>query len=251
ARALLWSFGASVQDKNGNVVFDSPETLAAVQYMKKLFSKAMTPEVFAWNPASNNQTYIAGTASYIQNSISFFRSAQDIGSPVTAKTGFTPGLKGPGGEVHMPAHVWFIYVLPNYVKDADKIQAAKNFMLDLENNYSSASYYSKFYNFPAFPTQAPQLFADDGWLSNDPWGSKPADKLEILKTAPEWTVWLGYPGYANPAIGEIYQTHILSTMMANASRGQATPEEAVANAAKQIKAIFKKWRDRGFVGSGD
>src|SRR5699024_4726412 len=47
----------------------------------------------------------------------------------------------------------------------------------LENNYSSASYYSKFYNFPAFPSQAPQLFADDGWLSNDPWGSKPADKL--------------------------------------------------------------------------
>src|SRR5699024_1640855 len=32
ARALLWSFGASVQDKNGNVVFDSPETLAAVKY---------------------------------------------------------------------------------------------------------------------------------------------------------------------------------------------------------------------------
>jgi len=64
-------------------------------------------------------------------------------------------------------------------------------------------------------------------------------------------VWLRYPGYANPAIGEIYQTHILPSMMANAARGQATPEEAVANAAKQIEAIFKKWRDRGFVGSGD
>lgn len=251
ARALLWSFGASVQDKNGNVVFDSPETLAAVTYMTKLFENAMTPEVFAWNPASNNQTYIAGTASYIQNSISFFRSAQDIGSPVTTKTGFRPGLKGPGGEVHMPAHVWFIYVMPKYVKDADKIQAAKNFMLDLENNYSSASYYSKFYNFPAFKTQSPQLFADGGWLSNDPWGSEPADKLEILKTAPQWTVWLGYPGYANPAIGEVYQTHVLSTMMANAARGKVTPEQAVANAAEQIQAIFKKWRDRGFVLSGE
>src|SRR5699024_4977759 len=147
-RALIWSFGGSIQDESGNVVFDSPETLAAVKYMKKLFESAMTPEVFAWNPASNNQTYIAGTASYIQNSISFFRSAQEIGSPVAAKTGFRPGLKGPGGEVHMPAHVWFIYVMPDYVTDEDKITAAKNFMLDLENNYSSASYYSKFYNFP-------------------------------------------------------------------------------------------------------
>src|SRR5699024_3343353 len=149
------------------------------------------------------------------------------------------------------AHVWFIYVLPEYVKDKDKIQAAKNFMLDLENNYSNASYYSKFYDFPAFSTQAPQLFADGGWLDDDPWGSKPADKLAILKTAEDWTVWLGYPGYANPAIGEIYQTHILSTMLANATRGSATPQEAVDNAAADMRKIFKKWRDRGDVGGGD
>lgn len=249
-RALIWSFGGSVQDENGNVVFDSPETLAAVEYQKKLFENAMTPEVFAWNPASNNQTYIASTASYIQNSISFFRSAQEIGSPVTENTGFRPGLKGPGGEARMPSHVWFIYVMPDYVTDEDKIAAAKKFALDLENNYSNASYYAKFYNFPAFRSQVPQLFKEGGWLDNDPWGSEPADKLAILKTAPKWTVWLGYPGYANPAVGEVYQTHVLSTMMANVARGVESPEEAVDSATAQIRKIFKKWRERGFVGGG-
>ncbi|HLQ85200.1 MAG TPA: extracellular solute-binding protein [Salinisphaeraceae bacterium] len=250
-RALIWSFGGSIQDESGNVVFDSPETLAAVKYMKELFGSAMTPEVFAWNPASNNQLYIAGDASYIQNSISFFRSAQEIGSPVTKDTGFRPGLKGPDGDVHMPSHIWFIHVLPDYVTDEDKIQAAKNFMLDLGNNYSAATYYSELYNFPTFASQVPQLYADDGWLSNDPWGSEPADKLEVLRDAEDWTVWLGYPGYANPAIGEVYQTHVLTTMMANAARGAATPEEAVANAAAEIEKIFEKWRERGFVGGGE
>src|SRR5690606_8094222 len=81
---------------------------------------------------------------------------------------------------------------------------AKIFLLDLSTNYSSASYYSKFYNFPAFPKQVPQLFQDGGWLDKDPWGSEPADKLAIFKTAEDWTVWLGYPGYANPAIREVY-----------------------------------------------
>lgn len=247
-RALIWSFGGSIQDKDGNVVFDSPETVAAVRYQKKLFDSAMTPQVFAWNPASNNQTFIAGEASYIQNSISFFRSAQDINSPIAKTTGFRPGLKGPSGQARMPSHVWFIYVMPAYVKDQTQITAAKNFLLDLSTNYSSASYYSKFYNFPAFPKQAPQLFQDGGWLDKDPWGSEPADKLAILKTASDWTVWLGYPGYAHPAIGEVYQTHILTTMMANVARGTATPEQAVKDATEQIRAIFAKWRQRGFVG---
>jgi multiple sugar transport system substrate-binding protein len=248
ARALIWSFGGTLQDENGNVTIDSPQTLAAVKYIKELFDNALTPEVFAWNPASNNQAYIAGTASYIQNSISFFRSAQDIGKPVTQKTSFRPGLKGPDGEVHMPAHIWFTHVMPKYVTDKDEIQAAKNFMLDLENNYSHATYNSKLYNFPAFAKQVPQLYSDGGWLDNDPFGSDPANKMAFMKTAGDWTVWPGYPGYANPAVGEVYQTHIISTMMANAANGKATPEEALKNATDQINKIFKKWRDRGFVG---
>ena len=48
-------------------------------------------------------------------------------------------------------------------------------MLDLENNYPSASYYSKFYNFPAFPSVTPQLFGDDSWLNDDPWGAQPPE----------------------------------------------------------------------------
>lgn len=251
ARALIWSFGGSIQNKKGEVVLDSPATIAAVTYQKKLFENTMTPEVFAWNPASNNQAYIAGAASYIQNSISFFRSAQKIGSKVTSETGFRPGLKGPDHKALQPAHVWFIYVMPKYVKNKTKIQAAKNFMLDLENNYSNASYHSKFYNFPAYASRAPQLFKQGGWLDNDPWGSQPADMLSILKTAEDWTVWPGYPGYANPAVGEVYQTHIISTMMANAARGKVTPKEAVEHATKEIKKIFAKWRARGYVGSGD
>ena len=32
-RALMWSFGASIQDENEQVVLNSPETVAAVEYM--------------------------------------------------------------------------------------------------------------------------------------------------------------------------------------------------------------------------
>jgi multiple sugar transport system substrate-binding protein len=251
ARALIWSHGGSVQDADGNVVFDSPQVLEAVKFQKQLFDSAMTPEVFAWNAASNNQTFIAGQASYIQNSISFYRSAQDASPDVAADTGFIPGLKGPHGDVKNPAHVWFIYVMPEYVTDETEIQAAKKFMLDLENNYPSASYYSKFYNFPAFVSVTPQLFGDPSWLDNDPWGAQPPDKLNLLKTADAWTAWPGYPGYAHPAIGEVYQSNLLSAMMADVARGVKTPEQAVSDTAAEIEAIFAKWRDRGYIGNGN
>ena len=48
----------------------------------------------------------------------------------------------------------------------------------------------------------------------------------------------------------MYQSHLLSSMMADVARGVKTPEEAVSDTAKEIEAIFKKWRDRGYVGDG-
>jgi len=37
------------------VVINSPETVAAVEFMTKLFKQSMTDEVFSWNPASNTR----------------------------------------------------------------------------------------------------------------------------------------------------------------------------------------------------
>ncbi|HKJ08761.1 MAG TPA: ABC transporter substrate-binding protein [Gammaproteobacteria bacterium] len=250
ARSVIWSFGGSIQNRKGQVVFDSPQVLKAVKFVKEFHKSAQTPEVFTWNAASNNQVYIAGQASYIQNSISFFRSAQQVHPDVANDTGFRPGLKGPGGQVHQTAHVYFIYVMPKYVTNKNTKEAAEKFMLDLEANYSNATYNSKLYNFPAFPSQVPQLTEKGGWLDHDPFGSQPPNKLEVLRSAPKWTAWLGYPGYANPAISEIYHEHLLSAMMAEVAQGKKSPEAAVKDTTAQMKKIFAKWRKKGYVLGG-
>ncbi|HEX5953428.1 MAG TPA: extracellular solute-binding protein [Rhodanobacteraceae bacterium] len=248
ARSLIWSFGGSVFDKCGKVALDSPQVIAAVKYQAQLFKAAETPEVFAWNPASNNQAFISGQASYIQNSISFYRTAQEQNNATAADTGFSPGLQGPTGQVHQTSHVWLIYVMPKYVTNDQSKLAAKKFMLDLTTNASWGTYASELYDFPAYPGQVPQLFAKGGWLDNDPFGSQPADKLNVLRNASEWTAWPGYPGSANPAVSEVYNTHLLSTMMAEVARGNKTPEAAVKSTAAQIQRIVDKWNKLGFVG---
>ncbi|HEU0196388.1 MAG TPA: extracellular solute-binding protein [Nevskiaceae bacterium] len=247
-RSLLWSFGGRLFDKCGNVALDSPQTIAAVKYQAQLFKQAETPEIFGWNAASNNQAFISGQASYIQNSISFYRSAQATKNATADDTGFVPGLEGPTGQVHQTAHLWAIYVMPKYVTNAQSKLAAEKFLLDLTSNASWVTYESELYDFPAFPKQVPQLTEKGGWLDHDPFGSNPPDKLNVLRKAESVTAWPGFPGSANPAVSEIYNTHLLTTMFTEVARGQMTAQKAVKSTAAQMKRIVAKWKKLGLVG---
>lgn len=243
-RAIIWSYGGSIQDENECVTVNSPEVLEAVNYVVDLYNRTMTEEVFSWTAASNNQGLIAGELSYILNSISAYRSLQKIDPEAADNIGFVEALKGPRGDQHASAHLWYIYVIPNYVQGAE-LEAAKAFLLHLTANYNQAVFNSELYNFPAFESTVPQL---EGWLQNDPFGSRPPDKLTVLLTAKNWVTYLGYPGPSNPAIAEIYATNIIPTMMGKAALGELTPEEAIVEAEAQINEIFAKWRAKGLVG---
>jgi multiple sugar transport system substrate-binding protein len=242
-RALLWSYGASIQDANENVVINSPETVEAVAFMQKLFKQGMSNEVFSWTPASNNQGLIAGELSYILNSISAWRTAQDASPKVAADTGFVPALKGPKAAL-AATHVMYNWIVP---KHAGNVDAAKEFLLHYTENFSQATDNSKLYDFPAFPSRVPKL---DQWLDKDPYGGKPANVLAVLKDAQKWSTNIGHPGTASAAEGEVFATFIIPNMFASAARGDASPQSAVAAAERQIKPIFEKWKRKGLIGGG-
>jgi ABC-type glycerol-3-phosphate transport system substrate-binding protein len=247
ARAMIWSFGGSVQDANGNVTINSPEVVDAVAYMAKLFRQAETPEVFSWTAASNNQGLVAGSLSYILNSISAYRTAQQTNPSIADDIFFVPALRGSGPKALNSEHVIQTYISPKFSRNVD---VAKEFLLYLVDHASDFVYHSALYEFPVNPnTNAQQkLFGSGGWLDADPYHSRPSTKLQVLKNAQDWSVNVGYPGPASPAISEIFNTNVLPTMMAEAAKGQKTPQEAVAAAEVQVKQIFAKWRKQGLVG---
>ncbi len=244
--ALIWSFGGSVQDEEENVVLDSPETLAAVEYMAELFSGAMTEEVFAWNAASNNQGLVAGSLSYILNSISAYRTAQEENPVVADDVFFVPALEGPVAQL-AAQHVLYNWIVPSHAANPD---AAKEFLLHYTANFAHATYNSKLYDFPAFVERVPNL---DAWMGTDPFGSTPSDKLAFMTIdqAVEWSTNIGHPGPTSPAIGEIFSTNIIPTMLANAARGQMSPADSVAAAEAQVRPIFERWRAQGLVGGSN
>jgi len=245
ARALLWSYGGSVQDENENVTLMSDDTIAAVQYAQELFDRAMTEEVFAWNPASNNEGLISGQLSYILNSISAWRTAQESLPDIAKDIFFVPALEGPKDQM-AAQHVMYNWIAPEFSTNFD---AAQEFLLHYTANLARVSYESKLYDFPGYPDQVPQM---DGWLDEDPFALEGDDetKLQPLKTALDWSTNLGHPGPASPAIGEINGTFVLPNMLARVARGKQEAEQSVEQAHEECEQIFGKWRSEGLVGGG-
>jgi multiple sugar transport system substrate-binding protein len=241
ARALLWSYGAAEQDAEERVTINSDATVAAVEFMTRLYRQAETEEVFSWVPASNNQALIAGKSSYILNSISAWRTAMGTNPKIGDDIFFVPALRGPRAAM-AAQHVIQQWIVPRHAANPD---AAKEFLLHYTANFPAVTYHSEMYDLPGWPSLVPQL---NGWLDNDPYGAKPANKLGLLKNAVSWSANIGYPGPSNPAIGEIFNTNVLPTMFGRAARGQVTARQAVEEAEKQINAIFRNWRARGLVG---
>jgi multiple sugar transport system substrate-binding protein len=261
-RALLWSYNSSIQDENEQVILNNKRTIESVKYMKDLYEKALTPEVFGWTPASNNQLLIAGRASYILNSVSAYRSAQQDVPKIAKDIYFTPALKGPEGIGWASEHVIYISVIPKFAaKNAD---LAKQFLLDLVANYDEAIWNSELYNTPSFfnapiphgkrgypPVKDAKIMRDIWrvWFNKDPFAlpGEATDKLVVLENAETWATNIGHPGPANPAIGEIFSTFVIPNMYAVAAQKQKTPEEAVKQAAAQCKSIFEKWQAQGLI----
>jgi multiple sugar transport system substrate-binding protein len=261
-RALLWSFDTSIQDANENVVLDNKYTVDAVKYMAELFKRTLTPEVFAWTPASNNQLLIAGRASYILNSISAYRSAQKTVPEIAKDVYFTPALKGPRGTGWASEHVIYVSVIPKFAKaNAD---LAKQFLLELVANYDRAMWESELYATPSFfealvsagergypKVAGAKTFRDvfQAWFKEDPYAlpGETKGKLVPLIEAEKWSANIGHPGPANPAEGEIFSTFVLPNMFARVAQDKQTAEESIKQAAAECKKIFAKWQAQGLI----
>ena len=258
-RNILWCHGGSIQDKDGNLVLNSPETLKALEYAKRLYSVGMTQAVLSWNAASNNQAFNAQETAYILNSISAYRTAQDNKLPVLDNYFFVPALKGPTGIQLASEHVMSGYMVWKFSKSQD---IAKEFLMALVDASRESMLASKLYNFPSFYGAAAEAAtpvakrADSGatWISaqcnKDPFGSNPPDKLALLARALPWSTNLGHPGSANPAEGEIFDTYVITDMFAKAATGALAPKDALTEATTRCKEIFTKWRKKGMVAGG-
>jgi len=233
-RAILWSFGGSEQDAHGNPTLNSKHTIEAVKFMRDLYKQAETAEVFSWDPSSNNRGILSGKLSYVANAISVTRAAEKDNPEMSKQIQLRPALKGPVRRI-AAEHVMDCYAIWDF---AENKEGAKQFLVDLINDFESAFKNSEFYNFPCFPPTVPNL---KELIGNDPKASPP-DKYKVLGNVLEWATNIGYPGYATAAIDEVFNTFVIPTLFAKVARGDVSPEDGARTAEQELKRIFDKWK---------
>ncbi|HEY7113012.1 MAG TPA: extracellular solute-binding protein [Thermoanaerobaculia bacterium] len=232
-RGLLWSFGGAEQDEEGRVTIGGSGTVEALKFARALYQETMTPEVFTWDPSSNNRMILAGRGSFVQNAISVTRAGEKTDPDMARRIGLTPALAGPVRRLACE-HIMHCYVIWKF---ADQPDLARKFLVDMADDLPAVFRESEFYNLPCFPGTVPDL-ADR--LATDPRGDPPG-KYSVLASALDWSTNVGYPGFATAAMDEAFNKFLVPTMFARVVRGEVAPEVAARAADQELRRIVDRW----------
>jgi multiple sugar transport system substrate-binding protein len=112
----LYSYGGAYTNNEGTkVVFNSPETVAAISFLADIFTNSkyknmLPPGVNAWTDPSNNEAWLAGTVGLTQNAYTLYAKSYSDKNPVYQKTAIVPGFIGPGTDqvINEPGSQYFV-----------------------------------------------------------------------------------------------------------------------------------------------
>ncbi len=225
--ALFNSFGAHLVDAKGEIVVDSAEMAAALDYMKRL-SAFLPEDVIAWDDASNNRWLISGKGALILNPPSTWAVAKRDAPQVAEKCWTFAMPKGPQGRFapYLPFN-WGIWQFsPNK-------SAAKSLLAHLSTRAAIERFVagSQGYDIPGYAA-----FNDfKTWAEEGP----PKGTLRHYPVAGDET----YSIAASPAPPEIavqiYSQATITKMVGRMVQGGASAEDAIAWAETELEGFMR------------
>ena len=237
--ALLQCFGAYIQNEEARVTIRSKNTRDALNFMRDLYRRGMTSEVFAWTASSNNDAFLAGRLSLALNAISIARSAEQRNLRFNRDIALLPIPDGPGPQMGLE-HVMGVYVIWRFARNK---AAAKKFLVDIGTQYTGHFLNSYFYNFPGFPGSVKNIPAR--LRRQTDYANEIAGRYSVLDLiSRRYTTNVGHPGYSNAAVDEVFSKFLIPQMFARVARDEMTADEATRAAHREISKIFNKWRAR-------
>jgi multiple sugar transport system substrate-binding protein len=233
--SIIHSYGGSWVDESGLIVtLNSPETVAAVEWLAQTYTDPMyapmlPPGVESWTDVSNNEAYLAGTIGFTNNQFSVYAAAKANGNPVYENTVVlhAPRIEG-GPLLEAGQNGWF-----TIFKGAKNIDLAKQVILHMltPEIFTPMAQNGGGLFLPAYRG----LFTDD-LLSADPNFAVIGD----IMFNPEIYYGTSHPAPPNALVDAIPAAGIPSQMMINVTSGEMTAAEAVEEAHKQVVAIFEE-----------
>lgn len=220
----LWSHGGRLVNENDEVVIDSPETRAAVEYVTEV-SQYMVPGVAAWNDSSNNKAFLAGEVGLTNNGPSIYPAAQSEAPEIAEDMDHAQWPEGPAGE---PTEFHIAYPLSIFQYSAYP-NAGKAF---IEYLFQPEQYNMWLEGAVAYLTPTLRQFEDNVAFTKDP-------KLSVFKDAANRTLTAGYPGSVGDKAAAALAEFVVLDMFANAATGTMSVDDAIRQAERQAQRIYR------------
>lgn len=125
--SMLWSFGAKEWNKDGSLGIDTPEMVAGLEFINKLYKDCCDPACTAYTESDNNTGFLGEKISATINVCSIYLPAKTSNPTLAGKMNHAPHPKGPAGQVAF-TKVPYTF-LTSYTKGND-LAAAKQFLYD-------------------------------------------------------------------------------------------------------------------------
>ncbi len=224
----LWANGGKMVDDDNNVVINSPETVAALEYAKQLYA-TFIDGVLSWNDASNNKAFLADQISVTNNGISIYTVAKN--SPEPALNAIAKDMNHhnmPIGPVGRPTEQLNILTAYSYAYTKYP-NAVREFLRFMWEGPQVDAWVTASNGYVAPPMPA--------WNDNPVWTTDP--KVTPFRDVMKFGVPIGYSGSLGAASAAVMGDFIVVDMFAEACSGAQTPKAAAERAAERAKRYYK------------
>jgi multiple sugar transport system substrate-binding protein len=225
---VVWAFGGKMVDDKGNVVINSPETIAALEYAKQLY-ETFIPGTLSWLDPNNNKAFLDGQIGMTTNGISIYYAAKNSPDPKLKEMVSDIGHANlPIGPVGRPTelNLFFPMMLFKYSKVPNAAKAYLAFMMEKEQY---EPWQQAAIGYVSHPLKA---YEKNPLWSSDPKNIPYRDSMKIMLPN-------GYSGPMGYASAACMADFIMVNMVAEAASGSKTPKEAVERAKARAERYYK------------
>ena len=221
---LVWAFGGRLVDEDNKVAINSPETIAALEYGRELYSTFIRGTA-SWLDGHNNKAFLSGQIGYTNNGISIYAKAVRDNMDVQHDMDHAYFPVGPVGK---PLELQPVFPLVAF-KYSKYPNAAKAFMAFL---MEAPQYNSWLQESVGYFTQSLKGYDDHPVWTEDP-------KRAPYRDATARAVSIGYAGSLGFAAAAALADFIIVDMVAEALTGQAAPKDAAKRAEKRANRYYR------------
>jgi multiple sugar transport system substrate-binding protein len=225
---LLWAHGGKVVDDKNNVVLNSPETVAALEYAKQLYA-TFVPGTLSWLDPNNNKAFLDGQCSMVFNGISVYYAAKTSTDPKLKEmvsdiqhANMPVGVTGKPTELNL----FFPMMVFRYTKFPRAAKEYLRFMMEQEQYlpWQEASI--------GYVTQPLRAYESNPIWTVDPKHTPYRDAMKVMLPN-------GFDGEMGYSSAAVMADFVVVNMIAEAASGQRSAKEAAERAQQRALRYYK------------